>query len=135
MARIVLSDRQLEDLVKGLGNVFQTDGQFGAFVTLAGWNYDDVSPSSEVISRRILATVKHAEANNWLLDLIDRALKHTPDPTIQAVRDALTPSAVPPNISPFDVVRLGGGAVMVDRKPLRDAAEELADDLGRRILV
>jgi hypothetical protein len=43
--------------------------------------------------------------------------------------------APPPGINPYYMCRLGSGTVMVNRKPLRAAVEELNDLLGRRIFV
>ena len=135
MARIVLTGKQTTDLAAALEAAFPTEATFRNVIVGSGQNFDSVSSNGQPLPTRIIESITHAVAHDWLLALIDSALQRNADPAIKAIREAIEVTAPPAGVSPFDMCRLGGGAVMVDRKPLRDAVEELVDAQGRRILV
>jgi hypothetical protein len=121
---------------KALLAAFPQENDFSSLVSDSGYTLDQVSGPKQPLPTRILETLKHAEAHDWLLALISKAAGLRPaDPVLRDLHSELGPQAPPPNLSPYYMCRLGSGTVMVDRKPLRAAVEELHDLQGRRVLV
>jgi hypothetical protein len=136
MPLIQLAASQSIALQSALGAAFPTEADFRKLVNDAGRNLDQVSAAGQKLPTRVLETLKDAEANNWLEALLNTAVQLRPaDPALRTIAEVLRPLAPSPAINAFYTCRLGSGTVMVDRKPLRAALEELHDLQGRRILV
>jgi hypothetical protein len=136
MPRIKLAAQVRIALEAALREAFPTEADFRMLVNDAGRNLDQVSGAGQKLPTRVFETLGDAEANDWVLTLLNTAVQLRPaDPALRAVAEVLKPVAPSPTVSPFHTCRLGSGTVMVDRKPLRAAVEELHDVQGRRILV
>ena len=136
MPLIQLTGPQAIALRDALSEAFPDEDRFGDVVLLANKRLNMVSAPGRPLPSRILETIKDAEANNWLLDLLEHAVASNPaDPILTDLANRLKATAPPPGVSPYHMCRLSGGTVMVNRKPLRAAVEELNDRQGRRILV
>jgi Effector-associated domain 1 len=113
------SSGQLDDLLLDLGKAY-------AELEIQGQNYRE----------NILSIIRRAEAEDWVLKLVLEARKRVPaDPEFEALERDLKPSAPPPNVDHFNICRLTGSYVMVDRSRLRSALREISRPLGKRILV
>jgi len=96
-------------------------------------------PLNASFPEAVFATIKAAESEDWLFDLVQAAAQQRPeDPALQRLANELgnlRPAAPPAGISPFDVCCLAGTHVMVDRRDLRAALRDLSKADGKRILV
>jgi hypothetical protein len=136
MPLIQLTGRRTIAIRDALVVAFPDEAAFRPVVIETNRTLDQVSAATFPLPDRVLETIKHAEANNWLLDLLAAARRVNPaDPTLKSLYDELKASAPPIGVSPYLMCRLGAGTVMVDRKELRAAVRELGDVDGRRILV
>ena len=136
MPFIQLTGPQTIAMQKALLAAFPQEANFRNVLILANKTLDGVSGVGQPLPTRILEAIKNAEANNWLLDLLSAAVaSNEHDETLNSLHDDLKVRVPPPDLSPYYMCRLGGGTVMVDRKPLRAAVEELHDLQGRRIFV
>jgi phospholipid/cholesterol/gamma-HCH transport system permease protein len=133
---IDLQEPKAIEIQRVLFAAFPAESDFEAVLISVDKSLGAVSASNQPYRTRILQTIKDAEANDWLLNLLAAAVaSNENDVTLQNLHDGLKAQAPPPNISPYYMCRLAGGTVMVDRKPLRAAVEELHELQGRRILV
>jgi hypothetical protein len=133
--------KQLE-LRDALAKAFPPAGMESTFpALLLDVNRDLASyaPPNAVHPEAVLATIKAAEAEDWLLELVQTAAqKRLEDPALQRLANELgnlRPAPPPAGISPFDVCCLAGTHVMVDRRDLRAALRDLSNANGKRILV
>jgi hypothetical protein len=88
----------------------------------------------------VMAVVRHAETDGWLLDLIRKAveLRNNLDPDLNEWRTELTTRQPPAMAIParvFDACCLSGSHLLVDRRRLRAALRSLVAPAGKRILV
>ncbi|GAB3842460.1 effector-associated domain EAD1-containing protein [Dactylosporangium cerinum] len=84
----------------------------------------------------VLAVVKAALADGWLIELLSNASALVPrDDALREMLDRVTPA--PPLVltDHFAACRLSGGHVLIDRSRLRAALRELCEPTGRRVLV
>lgn len=135
MAKIKLPGPRVIALRQILVGIFLSENDFEEVLQLVDQSLATVSQAAP-LPTRLLQSIKHAEANDYLPELLDAAVSLRPTSTeLIEFRDSLVATLPPPGVSPFDFCQLGGGTVMVDREPLRDAVEELCNPNGRRILV
>lgn len=136
MAFIQLTGPQAVKIQKTLVAAFPLEASFKEVVLFANHVLDQVSGAGQPLTTRVLETIKHAEANNWLNQLLSMAADMVPaDEALRDLRDEMRAQAPPDDLSPYYMCRLGAGTVMVNRKKLREAVEELHDLQGRRIFV
>ena len=81
------------------------------------------------------SVVEKANGGTWLRELLVEALRDFPgDVTFQELNNAIQ-AVLPAVVHPFDVCRLAGAYVMVNRRNLRESLKELDTPNGRRILI
>ena len=136
MPLIQLAGPKAIEIQRALFAAFPAESDLEGVLISVNKSLGAVSASNQPYPTRILQTIKDAEANDWLLNLLAAAAaSNANDVTLQNLSDGLKAQAPPPDINPYYMCRLGGGTVMVNRKPLRAAVEELHELQGRRILV
>jgi hypothetical protein len=88
------------------------------------------------LPERTRAVIKAAEANDWLIDLLDAgAANNAGETAFKEIRDELVAVAGAPSVDPFEAWRLGSDRVFIDRTPLRMRLKQMRLPLGKRILV
>src|SRR5215216_3138813 len=84
----------------------------------------------------VMSIIGLAESGDWLVRMLAEVRRDLPgDPQLAALEKELTPVAPAPGLDHFDVCRLSGRNVMIDRAPLRAALRDMTELNGRRILV
>ena len=98
-------------------------------------NLEAIAPNLG-LGEQIDMVVRQAESEGWVLDLVVAAAAARPaDPGLQSLKASLAPAIVAAAVDPFKMCCLIGGHVMVNRANLREGLKNLAEPLGKRILV
>jgi Effector-associated domain 1 len=136
MAFIELTGKQQLRLGRVLRTLTVNEAKFNELLLVHDTSLDDVAGAVVAFPSRALLAIKEAQAKGWLLDLIAEAREEYPaDPALRAFEDELKVLAPGAHIDPFQVCRLSGGHILVNRSTLRKALGELAKPAGKRILV
>jgi hypothetical protein len=98
-------------------------------------NFEQLSVTGSTFGQNLLAVVRTAESEGWVLGLVREVRRDVPgDQALEQLEGELAPLAPPPHVDLFDVCRLGG-RVMVDRSLLRASLRLLSTPLGKRIMI
>lgn len=124
--------RLQEALLKVYGNFNKMD----ELLTKLDRSYGELTVANSNHRENVLSIVKLAAENDWLLPLLAKAREEVPtDTELEKIEQELTALAPPPGVSHFDMCRLSGSHIMVNRVRLRRALREISNPLGKRILV
>jgi hypothetical protein len=133
---IRLSGEQQTRLQKALIVLYRNAPAFEEFLMRVGKNFGELVVEGSNYSQNVLAAVKDAAARGWLMSLIERALDEVPgDPVLQKIQQEFAALTPPDGMDFFDMCRLSGGHVMIDRSGLRQALRIISNPVGKRILV
>lgn len=136
MPLIHLSRRQETRLQDALLEVYRTWGAFEELLSRVGKSFAELTVQGSNYRQNALAAVKDAAATGWLMSLIEEARAEVPtDPELQLIEQEFAVIAPPPGMDFFDMCRLSGGHVMIDRSGLRQALRDISNPVGKRILV
>lgn len=118
---------------------------FAAYPTVASFtdllirvnqSYEKLSVVGSNYYQNILAIIQTAAADDWLPRLLAAALADVPgDPELLRLQKELSTLTPPPGQDYFDMCRLSGSHIMINRLELRKALREISRPLGKRILV
>jgi hypothetical protein len=135
MALVKLSGKLQIELRNALVAAYLNEALFDELLLACEKSLDVLAPTRDAYPIRALAVIKHANQDGWIAELITcaRAQKKT-DPEIKRIEDEVKAYAPPAVASPFRVCLLSGGHILVNRKDLRDALEELYKG-GKRVLI
>jgi hypothetical protein len=87
-------------------------------------------------SATVGAIVGEAASEGWLQALLDAAVQAVPaDPNLRQIQLELRPYGAPAGVECYDVCRLNGAHLLVNRTELRQALRNLNNPHGKRILV
>ena len=132
---IRLTGNQETRLQEALLNVYLNSTAFDVLLSRVDKSYAQFAIENSNYRQNVLAVVKDAAATGWLMSLIAKARADVPDPELRKIEQELAAFAPPPGMDFFDMCRLGGGHVMVDRLKLREALRDISGPVGRRILI
>jgi hypothetical protein len=136
MALISLTAEQAESLRDALVASAPSAGAMDTLMLKLERSFSQLSLADRNFPENVMVVVRRAEAQDWLLALIDRAREAVPaEPRFEALRRDLARLAPPPGVDHFKASRLTGSYVMVDRTALRRSVREIHAPLGKRILV
>ncbi len=110
--------------------------QFAELLLLMDQTFGNFSVAEYSFDQNVLVTIRKAEAESWLLDLVSQASDlRAADPVLWQIKTELSALAPPPGIDLYEVCHLTGGFVMIDRAKLRTALRGMSSPLGKRILI
>jgi hypothetical protein len=136
MPFIQLTGKQQLRLRTVLRNLVANEAIFNELLLVHDTVLADVSSSNDVFPTKILSAIQAAQSGGWLFDLIVEARTQFPaDPALEAFENEVKALAPVAHANPYQVCRLSGGHIMVNRLRLREALEELSKPAGKRILV
>jgi Effector-associated domain 1 len=99
-------------------------------------NYAAITAGGASYRTNALTVVQEAQADGWLVDLVRAAHKEVPgEPVFEQILRRFAAHELPEGTSHFEVCRLTGSHVMIDRATLRAGLQRLDEPLGKRILV
>jgi uncharacterized protein related to proFAR isomerase len=99
-------------------------------------HYDEIETASESYRANVRLIIRRAAGEGWLPELVRKAYEcHPADAALKSLAEEL--ARITPNrqISHYDVCRLTGGYVMLDRKSLRRSVRDIHSPNGKRILL
>lgn len=136
MPLITLTGPQTVRLQAALGAAFPTPYALETLLLTLNRAYQHIAVPAVPYPANVLLVIRAAQAEDWLDNLVRAARAAVPaDPELRQLEHEIVPQAPPQHVNPFDVCRLSGGHVMVDRAPLRAALRDISQPLGKRILV
>lgn len=116
--------------------VYTNAPAFEEFLARVGQNFGELVIQGSNYRQNVLAAVKDAAATGWLMSLIEKVIEEVPDdPALQKVKAEFAALTPPDGMDFFDMCRLSGGHVMIDRSGLREALRGISNPVGKRILV
>ena len=138
MALIRLSGPQRREIAVALKTAFPDPQRMENFLQTFNKSFIDVSVAGDSFAdnvRNLVVEAEHAD-EPWLDLLLEEASRLVPADTVLAALVAtLTARPLPVGVSHFDVCRLAGSYLMVDRAGLRASLRSINEPLGNRILV
>lgn len=136
MPLIRLTKDQRLTLRQALRDIYQNPAGVEELLSELNQSFADISVQGSNFRQNLLAVIKAAEEEGWLLDLVKKMRQDVPDdPSVARVERELVPLSPPPHVDYFEVCRLAGRRVMVDRAGLRATLRLLSTPLGSRIMV
>lgn len=136
MTLIRLTGPKRDQIRKALVIAFTTPPAMEDLLTLLDRSFIQLNLTGYNFMANVLVLVEEAEREGWLVELMEMAHRVVPkDHTIEAILAEMRPYALPAGVSHFQVCRLTGGYVMVNRAKLRASLEVISAPLGGRILV
>jgi hypothetical protein len=136
MPTFQLSGPKITEIRIALAAVYPTWPRFASALQDVDMQPDLLERNGLKYEENLNEVIREAAADGWLLKLIDQRLAKVPaDPALQAISTFLRAYDAPAGVECFDVVRLTGSHVMVDRFAFRRALREISKPLGKRILV
>ena len=136
MPLIKLTPDQHLSLRNALLAAFPNSRRLSELLLSIGQNYDMLEVPSYDLMANVRVLIKAAESEDWLLRLVLKARDTVPlDPAFQQLSNEFAVLAPASTISDFEVCRLTGSYVLIDRAVLRESVEILSQPLGKRILV
>jgi hypothetical protein len=134
MSYVRLTGLQQLDLRNALSKAFSATSLQALLLSInRSWNnYVGADP----YPTQVLAIVKSAEEETWLLELLAAArLQRPADLELARLERELMTFALPVGFDPFDMCCLSGEYVMVNRSHLRAALKAMRAPDGKRILI
>jgi Effector-associated domain 1 len=136
MPLVTLSPDQKMRLKGALLAAFPTPASLNNLLIALDQSYAALAVQGSNYDQNLFEIIATAESKDWVLGLVVRAAYDLPaDPAFQQLKSELQPSTPPPNVNAFEVCRLTGSHLMVNRTRLREALREIHNPLGKRILV
>ncbi|GAA1569600.1 hypothetical protein GCM10009827_109210 [Dactylosporangium maewongense] len=135
-ARPNLQPRELLAVRDGLLVAFADRQRLEELVMSCDRTLDELEVKGNDYRGNVLAVVKAAFADGWLIELLSTASALVPsDDLLRETLDRVSPAPPVALADHFAACRLSGGHVLIDRSRLRAALRELCQPTGRRILV
>lgn len=136
MALIRLTKDQRLTLRKELRDIYQNPDGVQELLDRLDRSFADISVQGSNFRQNLFAVIKAAEVEGWLLDLVKEMRQDVPvDSVLERLERDLVPLGPLPDVDYFEVCRLTGRRVMVDRAELRATLRLLSAPLGSRIMV
>jgi hypothetical protein len=133
---IRLNGQQVTRLQTALLKIYLNRNAFNELLTRLNQSYEELSIEGSTYKQNVLAAVKDAAATGWLMPLIAAVRAEVPDDTeFQQIEQEFAMFAPPAGMDFFDMCRLSGGHVMIDRTELREALRDINNPVGKRILI
>jgi hypothetical protein len=132
---IAINYQQSTRLKAALATIYRTPARFDTVLGDVGRSYNGLEKGNLTYEENVASIVAIAAADGWLMELIARILAEVPDDELLAIQQELRPWAAVARIDPFQVCRLTGSNVMVDRTDLRGYLRAMANPYGKRLLV
>jgi hypothetical protein len=132
---IPITYQQSNRLKAALGLIYNTSNKFGVVLSRVGQSYNLLEKGTLSYVENILSIVRIAAMDGWLMQLITEVLVDVPDPDVKQIQQELRPVAAAAMLDPFQVCRLTGSYVMIDRTDLRKYVRAMARPTGKRLLV
>lgn len=135
MGKIRLSPQQQVRLQEAFKAAF-APAKLQLLLLEVGREWTDYVVATETYPSQVLAIVKVAASDDWLIELIKAATAKLPgDLELQAIESELTYFAPRTTVNHFEVCCLTGSHILVNRATLRASLRDLYKITGKRILV
>ncbi|SDZ20432.1 hypothetical protein SAMN05660209_05021 [Geodermatophilus africanus] len=135
MPLIKLTPDQYKTLREALLAGFPGPAKMTDLLRQLNQQYERITVEHYTLEENVAAVIRDAETRDWLPHLVSKARELVPDPAFQRLLQELHPLVPAAAISDFQVTRLTGSYVLIDRAILRAKLEILSQPLGKRILV
>jgi len=133
---ISLTGPQQLCLRDALLSLYAEESDFAELLLYCDVRLAAISSPQVPLRTKILVAIQDADKKGYLFKLLTRAREETPaDPRLAQLANELTPAAPSADVNPFQACLLSGGHILVNRKQLRAALQELLRPEGKRILV
>lgn len=133
---MTISGPKRQEAQKALFAAFDDRAEIVRLLQSMDRDFTEFEVAASPLPENIARVVDSADASGWLLELLEKASASVPaDDLLRRLHDELKPQVPPPGIDPFDVCRLSGNFLMLDRVRLRMSLRDLNQQDGKRILV
>lgn len=135
MVSIPITYQQSNRLKATLGLIYKTPIKFDLVLSRVGQSYHLLEKGNLSYAENILSIVQIAATDGWLMQLITEVLVDVQDQDVKQIQQELRPFAAAAILDPFQVCRLTGSYVMIDRTDLRKYVRAMTRPTGKRLLV